>query len=62
MKQLKVNEMIIRILPRMIDKEIELQEKLLKQEISEGDKRYYNFRKEAIQSLADLRTQVIKKL
>ena len=62
MKQLKVNEMIIRILPRMIDKEIELQEKLLKQEIAEGDKRYYNFRKEAIQSLTDLRTQVIKKL
>lgn len=61
MKQLKVNEMMLRLLPRMIDKEIQLQEALLNQEIIEGDKRYLNFRKEALNALKDFKQEVIEK-
>ena len=62
MKQIKINEMVLRLLPRMIDNEIELQTNLVEKEIEEGDKRYLNFRREAISALEDLKDQVIKKM
>lgn len=62
MKQIKINEMVLRLLPRMIDNEIELQTNLVEKEIEEGDKRYLNFRREAISALEDLKEQVIKKM
>ena len=62
MKQIKINEMVLRLLPRMIDNEIELQTNLVEKEIEEGDKRYLNFRREAISALEDLKEQVITKM